>query len=181
MLWCVSGVRCESLIVNSFSRFLYLAYKSTDWHGTSHFLIWIWQLFPLNNYIHVWMHKIVCVYVCRSLQGGVFLLLPYLLFKASYNIYLRFVSPVPTADCQCVPLAVCVWHWFPWCLLTTLLTHHHFNRFSHWSNGDKLQLMSWRINLVRIAEECVFIKSFNLFLTGGHIPTTIGHHLKSKM
>lgn len=36
----------------------------------------------------------VCV-LYMSLQGGVFLLLPHLLFKASYNIYQWFVSPVP--------------------------------------------------------------------------------------
>lgn len=85
----------KSLLVDSLSRFFYLAYKSTDWHGTSHFLIWICQLFSLNNNIRVCMCKGVCVYVGASLQGGVFLLLPHLLFKASYNIYLRFVSPVP--------------------------------------------------------------------------------------
>lgn len=44
----------------------------------------------------------VCVQAWRSLQGGVFLLFPYLLFRTSCNIYLRFASPVPVADCQCV-------------------------------------------------------------------------------
>lgn len=95
--------------------------------------------------------QIVCVCesvcVCTSLQGGVFLLLSHLLFQASYNIEVCLLS---ATDWQCEPLAVCVWQWFLWCFLTTLLICQHFNRFSHWSNGNKLKLISWRFNVVKI-------------------------------